>query len=120
MQVMSRWSLRYDCCQRCGTTSLPHRANGLCNPCEKARYYATNDAYRERRKEYDRRKYRERVASASHFVCRQVVVDLGPAGTIRGTLVGQQSEDGDELAMVRLNNTRRVVAFPIQFVEDAG
>ncbi len=45
-----QWSKKYPCCQKCGTTEIPHVANGLCKKC----YY--DGFIRPRQKEYNRRK----------------------------------------------------------------
>lgn len=43
-----RWAKRWDYCQECGTTELPHRAHGLCTKCYMSHYSSWYEANKRR------------------------------------------------------------------------
>lgn len=45
------WSMKHKCCVKCGTTKIPHNANGLCKSC----YYKTDEQH------LTQKKYREKL-----------------------------------------------------------
>ncbi|NCG67125.1 hypothetical protein GWJ21_03985 [Bacillus coagulans] len=38
----SKWSIKFDCCQSCGTKDIPHFGLGLCSRCYKRKYRQTD------------------------------------------------------------------------------
>ena len=49
----NRWSLKYPCCQNCGTTKIRHHSKGLCQKCYSAKY-VKSDVYKHY---YEKNKY---------------------------------------------------------------
>ena len=63
-----RWSRDFDCCQECGTTERPCRAQGRCVNCYNNMRYRTDQAFRERVKARVKdRKARRRVPRAPRW-----------------------------------------------------
>ena len=50
------WSMKFDCCQICGTTEIEHSGNGMCSACYHKKYYREN---RERSRQYNKKYYQE-------------------------------------------------------------
>jgi len=52
------WALKWDCCQGCGTTEIPHHSKGLCRKCYRRQWRENN---REHALEYGRQHYRDHL-----------------------------------------------------------